>query len=169
LKTPETFFLLITLQILVEMLSLITSMHLVINYDLHLSVFSTETNKTHKYHLIKDMKTWQEAQSYCRENHTDLISGTKQLQDEEVKKLMNSSDRSAYLGLFRDNWRWSDGNSFSFRHWNNDFNISESVSDQCGLTVFDDGGRWKNDTCDKKKPFIFSCFKNKRKTIRLLF
>ncbi|XP_032438336.1 macrophage mannose receptor 1-like [Xiphophorus hellerii] len=118
-----------------------------------------ETNNSHKYHLIKDMKTWQKAQSYCRENHTDLISGTKQRQDEEVKKLMNSSDRSAYFGLFRDNWRWSDGSSFSFRHWNNDFNISESVSILCGLTVFNDGGRWKNDTCDKKKPCI--CYDDK--------
>uniref|UniRef100_A0A3B3UWZ3 C-type lectin domain-containing protein n=1 Tax=Poecilia latipinna TaxID=48699 RepID=A0A3B3UWZ3_9TELE len=100
------------------------------------------------------MKTWQEAQSYCREKHADLISGTKQLQDEEVKKLMNSSDGRAYTGLFRDNWRWSDGSSFSFRHWNKNFNNPESISDQCAMTVFDDGGRWKNVSCAERKPFI---------------
>uniref|UniRef100_A0A096LXG3 C-type lectin domain-containing protein n=1 Tax=Poecilia formosa TaxID=48698 RepID=A0A096LXG3_POEFO len=76
-----------------------------------------ETNTTHKYHLIKEEKSWQEAQSYCREKHTDLISGMKQLQDEEVKKLLNSNYQP-YIGLFRDTWRWSDGSSFSFRHWN---------------------------------------------------
>uniref|UniRef100_A0A3B3W216 C-type mannose receptor 2-like n=1 Tax=Poecilia latipinna TaxID=48699 RepID=A0A3B3W216_9TELE len=126
----------------------------VINGDLHLSVHSTETNTTLKYHLIKERKTWQEAQSYCREKHTDLISGTKQLQDEEVKKLMNSSDGRAYTGLFRDNWRWSDGSSFSFRHWNKNFNNPESINDQCAMTVFDDGGRWKNVSCTGRKPFI---------------
>uniref|UniRef100_A0A096M7P0 C-type lectin domain-containing protein n=2 Tax=Poecilia formosa TaxID=48698 RepID=A0A096M7P0_POEFO len=113
-----------------------------------------ETNTTLKYHLIKERKTWQEAQSYCREKHTDLISGTKQLQDEEVKKVMNSSDGRAYTGLFRDNWRWSDGSSFSFRHWNKNFNNPESINDQCAMTVFDDGGRWKNVSCTGRKPFI---------------
>ncbi|XP_016522170.1 macrophage mannose receptor 1-like [Poecilia formosa] len=112
-----------------------------------------------KYRLIKEKKSWQEAQSYCREKHTDLISGTKQLQDEEVKKLMNSSDSKAYTGLFRDTWRWSDGSSFSFRHWHDDYNNSESVSGQCAMTVFDDGGRWKNENCDERKPFI--CYDDK--------
>ncbi|XP_043953410.1 C-type mannose receptor 2-like [Gambusia affinis] len=116
-----------------------------------------ETNTTHKYHLIKEMKTWQEAQSYCREKHTDLISGTKQLEDEELKKLINFVFRYLYIGLFRDNWRWSDGSSFSFRHWNNQLNNPESFSDQCAM--IDDGGRWKNENCDERKPFI--CYDDK--------
>ncbi|XP_017165768.1 secretory phospholipase A2 receptor-like isoform X3 [Poecilia reticulata] len=115
-----------------------------------------ENDRNPKYHLIKEEKTWQEAQSYCRDKHTDLISGTKQLQDEEVKKLMKSNDQP-YIGLFRDNWRWSDGSSFSFRHWNKDFNNPESISDQCAMT--DDGGRWKNDNCAERKPFI--CYDDK--------
>ncbi|XP_054914567.1 C-type mannose receptor 2-like [Poeciliopsis prolifica] len=118
-----------------------------------------ETNKTHKYHLIREKKTWLEAQSYCREKHTDLISGMKQLQDEEVKKLMNSSDNRAYFGLFRDSWRWSDGSSFSFRHWNLQFYNQIIKSGQCAMTVFDDGGRWKNENCDERKPFI--CYDDK--------
>ncbi|XP_043954168.1 C-type mannose receptor 2-like [Gambusia affinis] len=104
------------------------------------------------------MKTWQEAQSYCREKHTDLISGTKQLEDEEVEKLMNSSDK-IYIGLFRDNWRWSDGSSFSFRHWNNELNNQKTNSGQCAATKFDDEGRWTNVDCDNKRPFI--CYDDK--------
>ncbi|XP_032439684.1 C-type mannose receptor 2-like [Xiphophorus hellerii] len=113
-----------------------------------------ETNKTHKYHLIKDMKTWQEAQSYCREKHTDLISGTKQLQDEEVKKLMDSSRDYSHIGLFRDTCRWSDGSSFSFRHWNLQFDNQQPNRGQCAMTKFDGEGRWTNENCDNKKPFI---------------
>ncbi|XP_043953408.1 C-type mannose receptor 2-like [Gambusia affinis] len=116
-----------------------------------------ETNTTHKYQLIKENKTWQEAQSYCREKHTDLISGTKQLEDEEVKKLINFVFRYLYIGLSRDNWKWSDGSSFSFRHWNNKLNNPESVRDLCAK--IDDGGRWKNENCDERKPFI--CYDDK--------
>ncbi|XP_043954170.1 C-type mannose receptor 2-like [Gambusia affinis] len=111
-----------------------------------------QTNKTHKYHLIEEEKTWQEAQSYCREKHTDLISGTKQLEDEELKKLINSNYQP-YIGLFRDNWRWSDGSSFSFRHWNNELNNQQQNSDQCAATG-GDGGRWTTDSCNAGKHFI---------------
>ncbi|XP_016523086.1 C-type mannose receptor 2-like [Poecilia formosa] len=105
------------------------------------------------------MKSWQEAQSYCREKHKDLISGTKQLQDEEVMKLMNSTSDSSYIGLFRDTWRWSDGSSFSFRHWNKNFNDQIINSGQCAMTKFDGEGRWTNVSCDNKKPFI--CYDDK--------
>ncbi|XP_038161022.1 C-type mannose receptor 2-like [Cyprinodon tularosa] len=79
-----------------------------------------ESNRTQKYHLIREKKTWQEAQSYCREKHTDLISGMKQLQNGELEEVMKSVGYGTYIyfGLFRVTWRWSDGSSFSFRHWN---------------------------------------------------
>uniref|UniRef100_A0A3B3WMP4 C-type lectin domain-containing protein n=1 Tax=Poecilia mexicana TaxID=48701 RepID=A0A3B3WMP4_9TELE len=125
-----------------------------LNININVFDYFTETNTTHKYHLIKEMKSWQEAQSYCREKHTDLISGTKQLQDEEVKKLMNSTTIDPYIGLFRDTWRWSDGSSFSFRHWIPIFNQHNPNSHQCAMTKFDGEGRWTNVNCDNKKPFI---------------
>uniref|UniRef100_A0A3Q2NWW4 C-type lectin domain-containing protein n=1 Tax=Fundulus heteroclitus TaxID=8078 RepID=A0A3Q2NWW4_FUNHE len=117
-------------------------------------------NKCDKYHLIKEMKTWQKAQSYCRENHTDLVSGLKQLQDGELKEVMesvreeNPNEPYIYFGLFRDTWRWSDGSSFSFRHWKNELNNQQSNSGLCAMTVFDDEGRWKNENCTIRKPFI---------------
>ncbi|XP_038160899.1 C-type mannose receptor 2-like isoform X3 [Cyprinodon tularosa] len=116
-----------------------------------------ETNRTQKYHLIREEKTWQEAQSYCREKHTDLISGMKQLQDGELEKVMSTSYR--YFGLFRDTWRWSDGSSFSFRHWNDQFNNYQYNTGKCAMTVLDDEGRWKIDSCYQKKPFI--CYDDK--------
>ncbi|XP_014914484.1 C-type mannose receptor 2-like [Poecilia latipinna] len=121
---------------------------------LHFLCYS-ESDTSKKYHLIKEEKSWQEAQSYCREKHTDLISGTKQIEDEEVEKLMNSADPpQLYIGLFRDTWRWSDGSSFSFRHWNLQFNNQQYINGQCAMTVFDDGGRWRNENCAERKPFI---------------
>ncbi|XP_037832671.1 C-type mannose receptor 2-like [Kryptolebias marmoratus] len=75
-----------------------------------------EKNTTQKFHLINDEMSWLKAQNYCRKHHTDLISGLNQLQDE----LSSVDDSFIYIGLFRDTWRWSDGSSFSFRHWNTD-------------------------------------------------
>uniref|UniRef100_A0A3B3UVU4 C-type mannose receptor 2-like n=1 Tax=Poecilia latipinna TaxID=48699 RepID=A0A3B3UVU4_9TELE len=86
--------------------------------------------------LNKARNSWQKAQSYCRENHTDLISGTKQLQDEEVEKAMKSTHRKPFIGLFRDTWRWSDGSSFSFRHWNKNFKNVEHNRDQCDALTY---------------------------------
>uniref|UniRef100_A0A3Q2EH93 C-type lectin domain-containing protein n=1 Tax=Cyprinodon variegatus TaxID=28743 RepID=A0A3Q2EH93_CYPVA len=128
---------------------------------LSLSVYSTETNRTQKYQLIREEKTWQEAQSYCREKHTDLISGMKQLQDAELKEVMKSVVAGTYIyfGLFRDTWRWSDGSSFSFRHWNDQLNNQQYNTGQCAVAGNDDEGRWKTDSCDQKKPFI--CYDDK--------
>uniref|UniRef100_A0A3B5L8H9 C-type lectin domain-containing protein n=1 Tax=Xiphophorus couchianus TaxID=32473 RepID=A0A3B5L8H9_9TELE len=115
-----------------------------------------------RYFLCYDeRKTWAEAQSYCREKHTDLISGTKQLQDEEVKKETSSVGDDTYIliGLFREKWRWSDGSSFSFRNWTKLFDNQPEYRGQCAMTVFGDGVRWKNENCDGRKPFI--CYDDK--------
>uniref|UniRef100_A0A3B5LSX0 C-type lectin domain-containing protein n=1 Tax=Xiphophorus couchianus TaxID=32473 RepID=A0A3B5LSX0_9TELE len=124
-----------------------TSSRFMFVLQFHSQITGTVASMHLPVNLILYMKTWLEAQSYCREKHTDLISGTKQLQDEEVRKLMNSSSTYPHIGLFRDTWRWSDGNSFSFRHWNNDFNYPQSNSGQCAMTVFNDGGKWRNVSC----------------------
>ncbi|XP_036002842.1 C-type mannose receptor 2-like [Fundulus heteroclitus] len=116
---------------------------------------STERNSSEKFYLIKQNKTWFEAQSYCREHHTDLLSGLDQLQGERLKNVLSSTgEKYVYMGLMRDTWRWSDGSSFSFRHWNIEFNDERYNSGQCATTVFDDEGRWKNENCADRKPFI---------------
>ncbi|KAL7374685.1 hypothetical protein ABVT39_005385 [Epinephelus coioides] len=63
-----------------------------------------QSNKT--FHLIEDWMSWPQAQSYCRENHTDLVSGDQQLEDDEFKTEYKS-DREVWIGLFRDSWRWN--------------------------------------------------------------
>ncbi|MEQ2181498.1 hypothetical protein GOODEAATRI_012167 [Goodea atripinnis] len=120
-----------------------------------------ETNRTQKYHLIREKKTWQEAQRYCRRIHTDLISGLKQLQDEELKNVMKSvGDKTRiHFGLFRDTWRWSDGSNFSFRHWNKDLNNQQYNSGRCAMVKFNKNGSWKNNSCTAKKQFF--CYDDK--------
>uniref|UniRef100_A0A3Q3AZI1 C-type mannose receptor 2-like n=1 Tax=Kryptolebias marmoratus TaxID=37003 RepID=A0A3Q3AZI1_KRYMA len=122
--------------------------------------FICYNSTSEKFHLIKKTVTWLKAQSYCREHHTDLVSGLNQLQDEQLSKIVNSENINfMFIGLFRDTWRWSDESRFSFRHWNLDFNDEEDTTDQCVFTVFNDGGRWNINTCASIKPFI--CYDDK--------
>ncbi|XP_047445208.1 putative C-type lectin domain family 20 member A [Mugil cephalus] len=100
-----------------------------------------------KIHSINETKkNWIDAQKYCRDHHTDLVSGLKQLDQ------VNLSDGKDYwIGLFRDTWRWSDGSSFSFRHWDQTL----SPGDECAVTMLnEEQGRWKNADCTDKKPFF---------------
>ena len=127
-----------------------------------MSVYSTESNTTEKFQFYKnnEINNWWKAQSYCREQHTDLISGLHQLERNELKGMIQNDERY-FIGLFRDTWRWSDGSGFSFRHWDpqdheTNFNQNEN---QCAMTQLNDNGRWKIDKCSENKSFF--CYEGK--------
>ncbi|XP_030609382.1 C-type mannose receptor 2-like [Archocentrus centrarchus] len=121
-----------------------------------------ETRKDSKtLYLIKEFMNWTQAQSYCRYNHTDLASGPDQAEGKEMENLRNSQTTafSAWIGLFRDSWRWSDGSDFSFRLWDMElFNDGQSSS-KCAMTLLNRSGTWSSDECNKTKPFF--CYDDK--------
>uniref|UniRef100_A0A3P8NBB1 C-type lectin domain-containing protein n=1 Tax=Astatotilapia calliptera TaxID=8154 RepID=A0A3P8NBB1_ASTCA len=112
-------------------------------------------NKT--FHLIQEPnKIWTEAQSYCRSNHTDLASGLDQVDGEEMKTLVTAkhSQFGAWVGLFRDSWRWSDGSDFSFRYWDMQLFNDEQSNKTCAMTLLNRSGKWSSDECGKKKTLL---------------
>ncbi|XP_013119824.1 C-type mannose receptor 2-like [Oreochromis niloticus] len=116
-----------------------------------------EQNKS--LHFIDSPKAWREAQSYCREHHTDLASGAEQLK-EAVSKLKSSDEPLSWIGLFRDTWRWSDGSNYSYRHWRDVGELPEELSEsdrgtrKCAMTELKKEGKWKADDCNTSKPFF---------------
>uniref|UniRef100_A0A3Q1I5F1 C-type lectin domain-containing protein n=1 Tax=Anabas testudineus TaxID=64144 RepID=A0A3Q1I5F1_ANATE len=113
--------------------------------------FRAETKQSNKsFHLISYTLTWPQAQRYCRENHTDLVSGLDQLDDNSVK-----SGSDVWIGVFRDTWRWSDGSSFSFRNWEYVEDLVDGQSNKtCATTVLNRAGKWSSADCNEEKPFI---------------
>lgn len=67
--------------------------------------------------LIEQNMTWYEAQSYCRENYTDLVSIRNEGQKEEVKNKGMNSTIPYWIGLLYDDWEWSDGGRSAYRDW----------------------------------------------------
>uniref|UniRef100_A0A8C9XE91 C-type lectin domain-containing protein n=1 Tax=Sander lucioperca TaxID=283035 RepID=A0A8C9XE91_SANLU len=105
------------------------------------------------YHFIRYEKTWEEAQKYCRKNHTDLATVSNQT---DMKRLRSSTTAKppykAWIGLQENTpnivWRWSlPGVNFSFRSWDKD-----EPKKTCAMTTSD--GKWSSDDCNNKKPFF---------------
>ncbi|XP_067100236.1 putative C-type lectin domain family 20 member A, partial [Osmerus mordax] len=72
-----------------------------------------------KYILVLEPRTWRDAQIYCRQSYTDLASIRNQAENIEIQQLVLGENSSAivWIGLFKDDWKWSDGSNSSFRYW----------------------------------------------------
>uniref|UniRef100_A0A3B3YG47 C-type lectin domain-containing protein n=1 Tax=Poecilia mexicana TaxID=48701 RepID=A0A3B3YG47_9TELE len=106
----------------------------------------------YEFHYINEEKTWTEAQQYCREKHTDLVTVTNM---KDIKRLINISAgnwRGAWIGLYGQTdgtrkWHWSlPGVEFneSEKNWN-----PGEPNDKTG---------W-NENCGERKSFI--CYDDK--------
>uniref|UniRef100_A0A8C8GQH5 C-type lectin domain-containing protein n=1 Tax=Oncorhynchus tshawytscha TaxID=74940 RepID=A0A8C8GQH5_ONCTS len=68
---------------------------------------------SHQFHFVNINKTWTEAQSYCRQNHTDLAS----IDDMADMNRLNNTVQAelltepAWIGLSKTSWRWSAGDT----------------------------------------------------------
>ncbi|XP_066513121.1 macrophage mannose receptor 1-like [Hoplias malabaricus] len=126
------------------------------NNDNHFVCYD-EKNSTHRYIFMNEKKTWHDAQSYCREHYTDLVTVRNQTENQEIWGLSHNND-DVWIGLFNDSWQWSDQSNSSFRYWRSgpDY-YGKNEQQQCAVVTGD--GQWTNLTCDNKLPFI--CRENK--------
>lgn len=114
---------------------------------------ATAENPFDRFYKITGSGTWPEAQSYCREHHTDLVSGTKQL--EELTSMLSGR---YWIGLFRDPWRWSDGSSSLFRPFSQTLTVGIN---KCAALHKD--GNWNTAGCNLKKNFF--CYSGECSTV----
>uniref|UniRef100_A0A8P4GP41 C-type lectin domain-containing protein n=1 Tax=Dicentrarchus labrax TaxID=13489 RepID=A0A8P4GP41_DICLA len=96
--------------------------------------------------LNNNLMSWTQAQSYCREHHTDLASVRNMAENQKVKELV-ALGQIVWIGLYRDSWKWSDGSNSSFRYWQTGEPNNNGGKESCTATVLTHSGKWED--CDK--------------------
>ncbi|XP_058866891.1 macrophage mannose receptor 1-like isoform X1 [Acipenser ruthenus] len=114
----------------------------------------TETsNITERYTLIEELKTWTEAQQYCREHHTDLVSIKSASENEDLVK--KAQGKPFWIGLFNNLWKWShQGDNYTFHNWRYDQPDDYQDKEKCVVMLKD--GKWADIDCKSHRSFI--CF-----------
>ncbi|XP_053085634.1 macrophage mannose receptor 1-like [Pangasianodon hypophthalmus] len=112
-----------------------------------------DTN-TNRHILIKETKTWYDAQTYCREKHIDLVSVRNKTENEEIWRVIQNE--TVWIGLFNNSWKWSDQSNSSFRYWSSD---KPSGCLNCTAVSVSEQHYWSDVNCKEKLPFI--CHENK--------
>ncbi|XP_030635187.1 macrophage mannose receptor 1-like [Chanos chanos] len=107
-------------------------------------------------------KKWREAQSYCRKHHTDLVSVRNQTENQDIHRIMeDASVDAAWIGLFRDSWKWSDQSDSSFRYWRPGIPDNFGGNENCAVVwIKRDVGQWGDWPCNRKT-VKFVCYEDK--------
>ncbi|XP_049436248.1 macrophage mannose receptor 1-like [Epinephelus fuscoguttatus] len=115
-----------------------------------------------QYHFVYEWKNWTEAQSYCRENYTDLATVDNM---EDVTTLNNTADTStlAYIGLYRGtySWKWSLSDTSFYKHGETEFRRwragePSNIDSAAHCTAMDEDGLWNDTHCSNRLKVVCS-------------
>lgn len=130
---------------------------IILNFIFNLPLFVQAYNQHRRYVHVSLQMTWSEAQRYCREHHTDLVTFTDKNEFDVLPSLCSYS-AICWIGLHRDEndpdvWNWSDGEESSFKYWNDYMNQPDNYlgNQNCaamGKTF------WHDLQCDRQNAFL---------------
>ncbi|CAL8389924.1 unnamed protein product [Boreogadus saida] len=118
-----------------------------------------------RYVLVREGKSWTEAQVYCRSHHTDLVSVRNSTENQAVAEA--SGGLSVWTGLFKEAWYWSDGRYSSLRHWDQHA-ILGNFPQSCAVMTSHISGRWSQRSCHELHPFLCTCTRKHVLKVRVL-
>ncbi|XP_058865071.1 L-selectin-like [Acipenser ruthenus] len=111
---------------------------------------------TERYTLIEELKNWTEAQQYCREHHTDLVSIKNTSENADLVK--KAQGKPFWIGLFNEPWKWShQGDNYTFHYWSNEQPDNWGGNENCVEIM--KSGEWNDCGCISQFPFF--CYDGK--------
>ncbi|XP_029112231.1 C-type mannose receptor 2-like [Scleropages formosus] len=113
-----------------------------------------ETNQSYIF-INQSNRTWMEAQRYCRENHTDLVSVRNQTENDLIHGMINVGT-FVWIGLYKDYWQWSDQRNSSFRYWAPGKPDNNTGNENCTVASITQtlNGTWDDRQCGENHPFL---------------
>uniref|UniRef100_A0A8C5AIR9 C-type lectin domain-containing protein n=1 Tax=Gadus morhua TaxID=8049 RepID=A0A8C5AIR9_GADMO len=117
--------------------------------------------------FIPKIKSWWDAQSYCRKHHTDLPS-IRNLEENSLVYQIHNLQAWKWIGLHRNlRSTWSDGSNSSYRNWKDNIPPTRPAwtENNCTVALSNNGWQWADKQCNSK--FNFLC--NGGKICSILF
>ncbi|XP_053089822.1 C-type mannose receptor 2-like [Pangasianodon hypophthalmus] len=128
----------------------------------HFVCFDDRNNGTARYIYVSVYKTWSEAQSYCRQNHTDLVSARDTTENSVIQRMISEP---IWFGLIRDSWKWSDQTNLSTVSWMPGKPDNALSNENCGYLY---NGQVADAQCSDIMPFFcYSVITGKKQIIRV--
>ncbi|KAK3528901.1 hypothetical protein QTP70_012083 [Hemibagrus guttatus] len=122
--------------------------------------FDGRRSGSESYIYIRNEMTWPEAQSYCKQPHTDLASIPDGTVFSIIKALISGN---TYIGLFRDSWKWTDQSNVSVIRWLSGQPDNGNANENCGYL---DNGQAADTQCSITMPFF--CYSEIRKKMQIV-
>ncbi|XP_051501859.1 macrophage mannose receptor 1-like isoform X2 [Myxocyprinus asiaticus] len=110
---------------------------------------------TDNFILVKDqVRTWYEAQNYCRQNYTDLATVRNISDQNKLKQLMEQQSMytNIWIGLFRDFWKWSDGTNITSFKWI--LGEPDNILHNVACAYANSEGNTGDTACSDRHPFV---------------
>ncbi|XP_036452781.1 macrophage mannose receptor 1-like [Colossoma macropomum] len=117
---------------------------------------------TRQFHVVNENKNWTDAQKYCREKYTDLVTIKSQEEMNVLIAFLNGTADLSWIGLRQNiqqnttSWIWSDGSNSTYTYWKTG-EPDNPVGDNCVTLWRSPEYTWNDAGCKWSNPFI--CYK----------